>query len=252
LWAIEGDNFVREKLSFAQADNRMVIAEDIMQFREQKLRLLNGGHTISVPLAFLSGFRTVHDMMSDTTMGDFVEKVVKEEILPTLDFDASDFANAVLERFKNPFIEHKLLSITVQCTAKMNARNSATFLRYFEKFNKLPPLMMRGFAAYLLFTKPVKNENGKFFGQNREGVFYHIQDDAAAFFDSLWLKTDATNLASLHLFVEEVLSNEAIFDKSLKKLLGFKENIAKLMLEMTQNGVQETLFINEDKSKMYV
>ena len=244
LWAIEGDDFVKEKLSFARADSRMVIAEDITQFREQKLRLLNGGHTMSVPLAFLSGLRTVHDMMSDSTMGDFVTNVVKNEILPTLDFDASDFANAVLDRFKNPFIEHKLLSITVQCTAKMNARNSATFVRYFEKFNALPPLMMRGFAAYLLFTKPVKSENGKFFGENTvefgentEGVTYPIQDDAAPFFKRVWDKTDATNVASLHLFVEEVLSNEAIFDGKLKNLVGFKENIAQLLYEMANVNI---------------
>jgi tagaturonate reductase len=252
LWAIEGDDFVKEKLSFAKADNRMVVAEDITQFREQKLRLLNGGHTISVPLAFLSGFKTVRDMMSDPTMGSFVEKVIKKEILPTLDFDASDFANAVLDRFKNPFIEHKLLSITVQCTAKMNARNSATIVRYFEKFNELPPLMMRGFAAYLLFTKPVKSENGQFFGQNTEGGLYPIQDDAAAFFETVWDKIDDSDRESLLNLVEEVLSNEAIFDKNLKNLLGFKEKIANLMLEMTQNGVKETLFVNEDKSKIYV
>jgi tagaturonate reductase len=250
LWAIEGDDFVKEKLSFAKADNRMVVAEDITQFREQKLRLLNGGHTISVPLAFLSGFKTVRDMMSDPTMGSFVEQVIKKEILPTLDFDASDFANAVLDRFKNPFIEHKLLSITVQCTAKMNARNSATIMRYFEKFNELPPLMMRGFAAYLLFTKPVKSENGQFFGQNTversqipntfgKGPLYPIQDDAAAFFESAWVKTDATNLTSLHLFVEEVLSNEAIFDKKLKELIGFKENIAQLMFEISSKGFKQ-------------
>jgi tagaturonate reductase len=250
LWAIEGDDFVKEKLSFAQADSRMVVAEDITQFREQKLRLLNGGHTISVPLAFLSGFKTVRDMMNDPTMGQFVEQVVKNEILPTLDFDATDFANAVLDRFRNPFIEHKLLSITVQCTAKMNARNSATIVRYFEKFNALPPLMMRGFAAYLLFTKPVKNENGQFFGQNTverseipntfgKGVTYPIQDDAAAFFQSVWDKTDDSDRESLLNFVEEVLSNEAIFDKKLKNLVGFKAKIANLILEMANHGVFE-------------
>jgi tagaturonate reductase len=239
LWAIEGDSFVKEKLSFAQTDSRMVIAEDITQFREQKLRLLNGGHTISVPLAFLSGLKTVRDMMNDPTMGQFIEKVVKEEILPTLDFDATDFANAVLDRFRNPFIEHKLLSITVQCTAKMNARNSATIMRYFEKHNAFPPLMMQGFAAYLLFTKPVKNENGQFFGENTEGVAYPIQDDAAAFFKTVWDKTDGSNIKSLHSFVEEVLSNEAIFDKNLKSLLGFKENIAQLMFEINSKGFKQ-------------
>jgi tagaturonate reductase len=112
-------------------------------------------------------------------------------------------------------------------------------MRYFEKFNELPPLMMRGFAAYLLFTKPVKSENGQFFGQNTEGGLYPIQDDAAAFFKTVWDKTDDTDRESLLNFVEEVLSNEAIFDKNLKELVGFKENIAKLMLEMANHGVFE-------------
>ncbi len=234
LWAIEGNDIVKEKLSFWQTDNRAVITPDISLFREQKLRLLNGGHTISVPLAYLSGLRLVLDMMNDVEMGKFVENVVLNEILPTLDFDATDFANAVLDRFKNPFIEHKLLSITVQCSAKMNMRNGATFERYLKKFGKLPELMCKGFAAYLLFMRPVKEENGQYFGQLTEGGdFYPIQDDHAAFFHTMWLKTDELDLSSLCDFVEEVISNAAIFDKTLREIPIFSPKVADLMFEMT-------------------
>lgn len=243
LWAIEGNEFVKEKLSFSQTDNRAVVTPDITQFREQKLRLLNGGHTISVPLAYLSGLRTVGAMMNDEQMGSFVEKVVLEEILPTLDFDATDFAKAVLDRFKNPFIEHKLLSITVQCSAKMNMRNGATFERYLKKFGKLPEKMCLGFAAYLLFTRPVKEENGQFFGHviarneaTEGGDFYPIQDDHAAFFHEAWRKTDELDLSSLCDFVDEVLANEAIFDKTLREIPIFAPRIAELMFKMTNDG----------------
>ena len=239
LWAIEGNDFVKEKLSFAQTDSRTVIAPDITQYREQKLRLLNGGHTISVPLAYLNGLRTVGAMMNDERMGEFVEQVVLEEILPTLDFDATDFAKAVLDRFINPFIVHKLLSITVQCSAKMNMRNGATFERYLRKFGKLPERMCLGFAAYLLFTRPVKEENGQFFGQLTEGgEFYPIQDDHAAFFYKSWAKTDELDLASLCDFVDEVLANEAIFDKTLREIPIFAPRIAELMFKMTTQGIE--------------
>ncbi len=234
LWAIEGNDVVKEKLSFSQTDNRAVITPDITLFREQKLRLLNGGHTISVQLAHLSGLRTVVEMMNDAEMGKFVENVVLNEILPTLDFDATDFANAVLDRFKNPFIEHKLLSITVQCSAKMNMRNGATFGRYLKKFGKLPELMCKGFAAYLLFMRPIKEENGQYFGQITEGGdFYLIQDDHAAFFNKVWSKTDELDLSSLCDFVEEVISNDAIFDKTLREIPIFAPKVADLMFEMT-------------------
>ncbi len=240
LWAIEGNSFVKEKLSFTKTDSRAVVTPDITQFREQKLRLLNGGHTISVPLAYLSGLRTVGAMMNHENLGRFVEEVILEEILPTLEFDATDFAKAVLDRFKNPFIEHKLLSITVQCSAKMNMRNGATFGRYLRKFGKLPERMCLGFAAYLLFTRPIKEENGKFFGQNTEG-FYPIQDDHAAFFYKAWQKTDELDLSSLCDFVDEVLANKSIFDETLREIPIFAPHIADLMFKMTNNGFLNTI-----------
>lgn len=243
LWAIEGNDIVKQKLSFAQTDERVVIADDITPFREQKLRILNGGHTISVPLAYLSGLRLVGDMMNDPLMGRFTEQVILEEIVPTLDFDATNFANDVLNRFRNPFIEHKLISITVQCSAKMNMRNGATFGRYVAKFGKLPEKMCLGFASYLLFTRPVKVENGQYFGHviarneaTGGGGFYPIQDDHAAFFYEVWQKTDELDLSSLCDFVESVLSNASIFDKNLLEIHGFVSKIADLMFEMANEG----------------
>jgi tagaturonate reductase len=240
LWAIEGGAAVKERLSFAQTDERVVISDDITPFREQKLRILNGGHTISVPLAYLSGLRLVGDMMNDPHIGRFTEQVILEEIVPTLDFDATNFAHDVLNRFRNPFIEHKLISITVQCSAKMNMRNGATFGRYVAKFGKLPEKMCLGFAAYLLFTRPTKVENGQYFGQNigdtEGGDFYPIQDDHAAFFYDAWRKTDELDLSSLCDFVESVLSNTTIFDKNLLEIHGFVSKIADLMFEMAHNG----------------
>ena len=248
LWAIEGNDVVRQKLSFAQTDSRVEVVDDITPFREQKLRILNGGHTISVPLAYLSGLRLVGDMMNDKQMGRFTEQVILEEIVPTLDFDTQQFAHDVLNRFRNPFIEHKLISITVQCSAKMNMRNGATFGRYVAKFGKLPERMCLGFAAYLLFTRPVKVENGQYFGHvigrneaTAGGDFYPIQDNHAAFFFSEWQKTDELDLSSLCDFVESVLSNASIFDKNLLETPNFAPKIAELMFEMTNNGFAKAI-----------
>ena len=59
LWAIEGDEEVRSVLSFAEAHPGGVVTPDIELFRELKLRLLNGTHTLTCAIAFLSGFKTV-------------------------------------------------------------------------------------------------------------------------------------------------------------------------------------------------
>jgi tagaturonate reductase len=46
LWAIQGGSKVKEVLSFAPADKGVIIAGDIEIYRELKLRLLNGTHTL--------------------------------------------------------------------------------------------------------------------------------------------------------------------------------------------------------------
>ena len=241
LWAIEGDEFVKQKLSFAETDTRVIISQNIENFREQKLRILNGGHTISVPLAFLKGLRTVGEMMNDETMKFFVEDVIKAEIAPTLNFDTSTFAQNVLDRFRNPFIVHKLISITLQCSSKMNSRNTVTILKYFEKFGALPQKMVLGFAAYLLFTKPVKQEESQYFGQTVSGEFYPIQDEYASFFEKAWKETDPSSLTSLKQFVQNVLENSSIFDNKLKAIPQFIDDVAQKIYELTTYGVQLTI-----------
>jgi len=66
LWAIESsDPQVIEKLSFAQVNNGVAIVPDIQKFKELKLRLLNGTHTLSCAIALLMGFDTVKKAMEN-------------------------------------------------------------------------------------------------------------------------------------------------------------------------------------------
>lgn len=232
LWAIEGDAYVREKLSFSEIDKRVVIADNIENYRERKLRILNGGHTICVPFAFLKGFRTVGEMMNDATMKVWVEDILKNEIATTLNFDATDFTNSVLDRFRNPFIEHKLINILFQSSFKMNTRNTITIVRYFEKFGTLPQKMVLGFAAYLIFTKPIKQEGDKFFGQTISGEVYPIQDAFAAYFLKVWSETDTRSIESIQKFVQNVLNNNSIFDDRLKSIPEFIQRVAQKIYEI--------------------
>ena len=247
LWAIQGNARVKERLSFAKTDNRVVITEDIAPFREQKLRILNGGHTISVPLAFLADKIIVREMMEDAVLGRFVESVILNEILPTVEpicSDAPSFANAVINRFKNPFIAHKLISITFQNTAKMQARNAETFNRYYAQTGQIPPLMSLGFAAYLLFSKVEKVENGKYFGQNTEGSdFYPITDDKANILQQKWALIHGKNdKKSLLEFVENVVSDASLFGNyELKNMPEFVEIVAGYLFQLMNFGVNKTI-----------
>jgi tagaturonate reductase len=195
LWAIEGNEQVKAILSFSQVDSGVIISENIDYYRERKLRLLNGTHTISVCKGYLKGLNTVYECMQDAEMHNFIQRVMLEEIIPTVlaqkypmpvsEEEVSKYAYEILDRFRNPYTAHFLLSITLQATSKMKMRNIPTILRYKGLFGKKPPFMMEGFDAYTLFMKVVKEENGKYFGRRGE-EFYLIQDDFASYFAQKW------------------------------------------------------------------
>lgn len=244
LWAIAGDEHIRDVLSFYQGDERMLIADSITPFREQKLRLLNGSHTAAVPLAFLSGLNTVYECMQDEYMRDFFRSVVLEEILPTITDacpTAAAFATDVLDRFANPFIAHKLISITFQESSKMNARNVRTLVRYQEKYNALPPHLCLGFAAMLLFLQPVREENDKYFG-NRGAEEYVITDDNVGIFAAWW--RDYTDINAL---VAGICSDKRLWETDLTTIPGFVEEVASLLAALKSKGVKAFIQLQHQK-----
>ena len=195
LWAIEGGDHIKPILSFSKADNGVVIAESIDYYRERKLRLLNGTHTISVCKGYLKGLNTVYECMQDEEMQHFIQKVMFDEIIPTVlaqsyatpisKEELVQYAHEILDRFRNPHLIHLLINITLQATSKMKMRNIPTILKYQELFGQSPTLMMQGFEAYLLFMRIAKEENGKFWGRRGEEL-YLIQDDFAPYFAKKW------------------------------------------------------------------
>ncbi len=154
VWNIEGPAWLEEKLPFKKAGLNCPVVPDVTPYKKRKVRILNGAHTGFVPGAYLAGFSIVRDCMENDTVRDFMNKMLYEEIIPTLPLDKDDltnFAAAVQDRFQNPFIDHALLSICLNSTSKYQARNLPSLLDYAEKEGKLPPCLCAGFAAYIAF-----------------------------------------------------------------------------------------------------
>jgi len=185
LWAIECSSEVSKRLNWSGIEANWILTEDITVYRERKLRILNGTHTIIVALGLIKGKETVLECMQDVEMREFISQVALKEIAPATDVDPGisiPFAHEVLDRFANPHIKHLLINITLQFTMKMAMRNLRTIERYEEINGKPPFLMAKGFAAFLYFLRPIrKNEKGQWIGIVN-GNEYLIQDDKADFF----------------------------------------------------------------------
>lgn len=241
LWAIEGNKAVREKLSFAQADAGVVIEDNIDLYRELKLRLLNGTHTLSCGLAFLSGCNTVKQAMDDNLVSSFIAALMKNEIAPAIPFElngdiALRFSDKVLDRFRNPHIQHQWINITMQYSSKMKMRCIPVLLRHYEKNQSAPEFFSLGFAAYLFFMKAMTRKGNQFFGEVN-GSEYLIQDESAELFYKRWTALSVSEL------VRQTLRDQSLWGANLAALPGFEEAVAEKLNLIINHGMKEALEI---------
>ena len=154
VWNIEGPAWLEEKLPFKRAGLNCPVVPDVTPYKKRKVRILNGAHTGFVLGAYLAGFDIVRDCMGDDTVRGFMNRMLHEEVIPTLPLDRQDleaFASAVQDRFNNPFVDHELMSIALNSTSKWRARNLPSLLEYVERTGALPACLTMSFAAYTAF-----------------------------------------------------------------------------------------------------
>jgi tagaturonate reductase len=206
-----------------------------------------------MPLGYLLGLETVADERKHPDMSRFIASLMLDEIVPTVpDYGipgmdkaaVAQFAHDVLDRFRNPHLDHLLLNISLQETAKMQSRNVATIQRYYAQFNAVPKHMALGFAAYLLFMKAVREEKGQFFGEIKVGsgvVTYPIRDERAAYFYGDWKVVKPKDAATINTFVKSVLSDLTLWQTDLSVLPGFVDAVADNLRALLADGAAKTL-----------
>ncbi|CAN5605045.1 tagaturonate reductase [soil metagenome] len=241
LWAIEtNDQKVMDALSFAQTDSGVVLAADIYKYRELKIRLLNGPHTLSCGLAVLAGFATVKEAMADKDFRNYITQLMLREIADAIADEQISYEEAklyvhkVIDRFSNPYLEHKWLSICLQYSSKMLMRNIPILQKHYAKINAVPSLMAIGFAAYILFMKSEQNERGEFMGK-ANNIIYTINDDKAAQLHQHWQK------GNLEMVVQNILANETLWSTDLNQLPGFAEAVIKNIKAINNTGAKKLI-----------
>ncbi len=233
FWAIEGNADTRKRLGFVNGDPEIVITPDITPYRLRKVRVLNGAHSVVVPLSYLCGNDTVAQTMAHPLTRAFLHHVVLEEIVPSLegeleDDDAETFARQVMDRLANPFVQHELLNIALHQTSKMDVRVLPSLAAYVAKIGQLPEGILLGFAAFLMFAI-------------REGRAAEAElptDEKAGRVRVHWAETGPSRLGD---FVQRVAEDRDLWHHSLETIPGFCDRVAGLLHGMLRDGVQQTL-----------
>lgn len=245
-WVIEGPAELEKELPFPSAGLKVIFTPDVKPYKKRKVRILNGAHTCSVLGAYLAGYDLVGELMADDLFYAYLEKALNEEIIPAITSeelthdDLKSFADAVFDRFKNPFIKHKLLDISLNSTSKFEARVLHTIQEYYAQKNELPKVLTFSFAAYLAFYRGTEIKDGALIGHRGEDE-YPIRDDAAVleFYKNAWTGLDITDKAQVAELVKKVCANKDFWlGSDLNTELGnFPEIVADHLYNILNNGV---------------
>jgi tagaturonate reductase len=239
LWAIETSQ-ARSKsiLSFSQVNEGVKLADDIQKFKEIKLRLLNATHTFSCGVAILAGFQTVREAMDANYFRNYVTNLMLQEIRPLLignlisEQEATTFANNVIDRFRNPFIEHKWINISAQFSLKMAMRNLPLIKKHYTSNTQEPILMLLGFAAYILFMQSVKTSAG-FYERTIGANSYVITDEKAALLHQYW------QLPIISASIAAILSDTSIWGEDLLLIPRFSSDLVKMVANFNNKNIEQ-------------
>lgn len=238
VWNIEGPEWLAEKLPFRAAGLNCPVVPDVTPYKKRKVRILNGAHTGFVLGAYLAGYDIVRDCMQDDVILGFMNRMLHEEVIPTLPLDRQDleaFAAAVQDRFNNPFINHELMSITLNSTSKWRARNMPSLLEYAQTAGKLPPCLAMSFAAYIAFYSSdiqALTEQG-LVCRRPKGNEYTVSDDrwVLEFYYSRRGVSDET-------LVHDVMTNEKMWGQDLTLVPGFEQAAAENLRCIRTDGAR--------------
>jgi tagaturonate reductase len=244
LWVIQGPDSIEKELPLKHAGLNVVYTDDITPYRNRKVRILNGAHTSTMLAAFLAGKDYVGDCMDDAVISDFMKKAIYKEVFPTLPLSKKEleaFAEAVFERFRNPFVHHAVLSIALNSVSKYKARILPSLKDYTTAKGKIPTRLAFGLAALIAFYRGTEIKDGVLIG-HRDGKEYPIKDNLPVLeiFAKAWKDFDGSD-AAIAGITDTILQQKAWWGQDLRTIPGLAETIVADLTLIEKKGMKEAL-----------
>jgi tagaturonate reductase len=229
LWVIEGPKSVKEEFPAEECGLNVVFTDNMEPYRTRKVRILNGAHTTLVPVGYLYGIDKVRESLEDPVVGSFLKDAIFDEICPTLDLsdkELKQFSNDVLDRFRNPYLEHALMSISLNSISKYKTRVLPSVLEYINRKNKLPKRLLFSLSALIAFYKG-----------DRDGETIELKDNQEVldFFTDQWSSNDPEAV------VKNVLSKVDFWNTDLTKIEGLENQVTANLENILDNGMTKAL-----------
>ncbi|MDN5203421.1 tagaturonate reductase [Fulvivirgaceae bacterium BMA10] len=203
LWVIEGPDFVKDEFPIDKTDLNVVFTHNLKPYRDRKVKILNGAHTIMVSTAIACGINTVKEVMDDPILSKYLKETIYQEITPTLDLEEEElrsFAEAVLQRFSNPFIKHYLKDISLNSISKFRTRVLPSIVDYQKNNGHIPKKLAFALASLLHLYKESSD----------------LKDDQQYidFIKNAWINS-TNSFDAIHTIIKNILSNIELWGQDL-------------------------------------
>ena len=216
LWAVENKGNIADYIKEGVHNIEVVLTNDIKYYKKRKVRVLNGSHTNLVPAGLMLGAETVYDCMKDEKLCAFVETTLTNEINPFVSDDIAAttvFAESIKSRFLNPYLNHQLISISLNSISKWRARVLPSFKDYYQANGKIAPNLTIGFS-YLMALYSKIEKNGDKYEVKLANRTVEIKDDQP-YLDYFAAKKS----------IGGFMSDEKIWGEDLTKYCGFYDAV---------------------------
>ena len=232
LWVIEAPQEVAEEFPADKAGLNVLFVPSEEPYHERKVTLLNGPHTVLSPVAYLSDI--VRDACQHPIIGQYIHKVMFDELMETLNLPKNElkkFAEDVLERFNNPFVDHAVTSIMLNSFPKYQTRDLPGLKTYLKRKGELPKGLVLGLAAIITYYKGGTRADGTEIIPNDAPEIMQLLKD-------LWATGDTRKVAEGVLAAKDLIWGE---HGDLNTVPGLTDMITCFLKSIQEKGMQETV-----------
>jgi tagaturonate reductase len=231
LWVIEAPESLSAEFPADKAGLNVKFVPSEAPYHERKVTLLNGPHTVLSPVGYLSGLNTVRECCEDALVGRFIDKVMLDELLPTLNLpkdELTKFASDVKNRFKNPYVKHFVTSIMLNSFPKFKTRDLPALKTYLDRKGSLPKCIVLGLAAICTYYKGGKRGD--------DLITPNDAPEILALLQSLWSTNSCAEVAKGVL-----AASDLIWGEDLNKIPGLTAMLTEDLEMIQKDGMRKAV-----------
>jgi fructuronate reductase len=180
-WVIE-DDFAGPRPAWENHGAELVA--EVASYETAKLRMLNGAHSALAYLGLQRGYEYVHQAIADSELATLINRLMRDEaatsLTPAPGQDLDAYADALLTRFGNPTLNHRLAQIAMDGSQKIPQRWLET-LAFHQAQGRQCPAILIALSAWL---RHIRGNNGI------------VDDPLAALLAKSWQEAGSENIIS--------------------------------------------------------